>query len=263
MWCRFLGQATSQPLRAAQQRLQEQRWRALLTDCSAHGQRCGAVVAGLDAAGAEAISVVVDGISLQAVFEPERFPADHQMRLLDRHLARLVAHPTGTLARMTPDTRHWPLAQRSRARGKGYALTGHTIASRLRLNNRTQRCRVCPLARARGAHLMRGRESDARMACADKLSGHHRVCGSVTVRPVKVGVGMTATLQGCPRRGAACAAVSVAATAPSTVPLTTSRPRATHSLIITLSYPFSNTRPAPPTVPPGQRTCQARAVGRL
>lgn len=98
VWCRFLGQAASQPLMAAQQRLQEQRWRALLTGFIADGQRCGAFVEDLDAAAeAEALSVIVDGISLQAVFEPERLPADHQMRLLDRHLARLMAHPTGNV----------------------------------------------------------------------------------------------------------------------------------------------------------------------
>ena len=89
-WCSFLGKAISRPVLAAAQREQEAAWRTLLCALIEAGQRDGTIRGDLDAmAEAETLSAVVDGLTIQAVVEPDRLPPERQSAYIDRYLRGL------------------------------------------------------------------------------------------------------------------------------------------------------------------------------
>jgi AcrR family transcriptional regulator len=87
VWYAFLGHALARPALAAAQREVYRQWRQALADIlRAAGER-GELAPGVEPA-AEAASLVafIDGLALQALFEPEAFPPDRQAALLDARL---------------------------------------------------------------------------------------------------------------------------------------------------------------------------------
>jgi AcrR family transcriptional regulator len=86
IWFSFLGLAVSRPDLAAEQRHVYRAWRTALAGALRHdGLR-----AGLDAeAEAGALIALVDGLTVQAAFEPWRLPRRRQLALLDERLSQL------------------------------------------------------------------------------------------------------------------------------------------------------------------------------
>jgi len=62
--------------------------RALLEECQRAGEVNPALAVEQEAA---ALVALVDGIGIQATFEPDRFPPEEQTSLIDGQLGRLVA----------------------------------------------------------------------------------------------------------------------------------------------------------------------------
>jgi AcrR family transcriptional regulator len=86
IWFSFLGLAISRPDLAAEQRQVYRAWRAAL----ARALREDGLRDGLDAdSEAAALIALVDGLTVQAAFEPWRLPAERQLELIGEHLARL------------------------------------------------------------------------------------------------------------------------------------------------------------------------------
>ncbi len=118
-WCSFLGKAISRPAMAAVQREQEAAWRALLCAIIEAGQRDGTIRRDLEASEeAEALSAVIDGLTIQAIVEPDRLPPERQCAYIDRYLAGLTQASTllpseGVGAARMPA----PFPARSRRRG--------------------------------------------------------------------------------------------------------------------------------------------------
>lgn len=92
VWLNFWGRAASNAVLAAEQNHWYALWRGVVTALIEECQREGVLRADLDA-GREAGTLIalVDGIGLQAIFEPARLPAEEQEAALDNHLAHLKA----------------------------------------------------------------------------------------------------------------------------------------------------------------------------
>ncbi|HEX2104932.1 MAG TPA: TetR family transcriptional regulator C-terminal domain-containing protein [Solirubrobacteraceae bacterium] len=86
IWFSFLGLALTRPDLAADQRAAYRAWRGAV----AAALRVEGLRAGLDAeAEAAALIALVDGLAVQAAFEPRRLPPARQLALLDERLAAL------------------------------------------------------------------------------------------------------------------------------------------------------------------------------
>jgi TetR/AcrR family transcriptional regulator, transcriptional repressor of bet genes len=68
------------------------RWRRRIADAISEGMADGRYSALVDPEStADELIAVVDGVALQALFDPERWPADKQLRFLSTHVDRLAA----------------------------------------------------------------------------------------------------------------------------------------------------------------------------
>lgn len=92
VWFAFLGLALTRPALARAQRVTYRSWRDRVAEHLCAAQRDGAIRPGADAAAeAAALVALVDGIAVQASFEPRRFPAARQRELVDARLDELRA----------------------------------------------------------------------------------------------------------------------------------------------------------------------------
>ncbi len=92
IWLHCITQALSRPRFAAEHRRRYGAIREWLADTLRRAQRAGQVPRGLDpTVEAERLLSGVDGIGTHAVLEPESFPRDVQLALLERHLRPLIA----------------------------------------------------------------------------------------------------------------------------------------------------------------------------
>jgi AcrR family transcriptional regulator len=86
VWFSFLGLALTRPDLAAEQRGAYRAWRGALSAAL----REEGLAEGIDAdAEAAALIALVDGLAVQAAFEPRRLPAGRQLALLDARLRAL------------------------------------------------------------------------------------------------------------------------------------------------------------------------------
>lgn len=90
VWIGFWGRAAGDEALRAEQNHWYTLWRGVVQALIEEGQRNGDFRTDVEA-GREAGALVafVDGIGLQAVFEPERLPPEEQTSLLDEQLSRL------------------------------------------------------------------------------------------------------------------------------------------------------------------------------
>ncbi len=92
VWFAFLGLALTRPVLARAQRVTYRSWRDRVAEYLSAAQRDGAIRADVDpAAEAAALVALVDGIAVQASFEPRRFPAARQRALVDTRVDELRA----------------------------------------------------------------------------------------------------------------------------------------------------------------------------
>jgi AcrR family transcriptional regulator len=92
VWFAFLGLALARPELARAGRLTYRAWRRRVADLLEEAQRRGQVRADVDcAAAAAALVAVVDGLAVQATFEPRALSGRHQAELVDQHLDALRA----------------------------------------------------------------------------------------------------------------------------------------------------------------------------
>jgi AcrR family transcriptional regulator len=92
VWFAFLGLALTRPALARAQRVTYRAWRDRVAEHLRSAQEAGALRADVDCATvAAALVALVDGVAVQAMFEPRRFSAAHQLELLDARLAELRA----------------------------------------------------------------------------------------------------------------------------------------------------------------------------
>ena len=90
MWFAFLGLALTRPALARAQRLTYRAWRERVANLLLEAQRRGEIRADVDcAAAAAALVAVVDGLAIQATFEPRALSARRQAELVDGHLDAL------------------------------------------------------------------------------------------------------------------------------------------------------------------------------
>ena len=90
VWFAFLGLALTRPALARAQRLTYRAWRERVADLLLEAQRRGEIRADVDcAAAAAALVAVVDGLAIQATFEPRALSARRQAELVDGHLDAL------------------------------------------------------------------------------------------------------------------------------------------------------------------------------
>jgi TetR/AcrR family transcriptional regulator, transcriptional repressor of bet genes len=92
VWFAFLGLALTRPTLARAQRVTYRAWRDRVADRLRDAQERGDIRAGVDC-GAEATALValVDGLAIQATFEPRALSARRQAELVDAHLDALRA----------------------------------------------------------------------------------------------------------------------------------------------------------------------------
>ena len=90
VWLEFWARAARDEALRAEQNYWYALWRGVVRALVEESQREGEIDAALDA-GREADSLValVDGVGMQAIFEPERLAPEEQVALLDAHLDRL------------------------------------------------------------------------------------------------------------------------------------------------------------------------------
>jgi AcrR family transcriptional regulator len=94
VWVQFWGRTVGNPALREEQNRWYGLWRGLVRGLISGGQRSGELRADLDPQReAEALVALVDGVGLQATFEPERFPPGRQVSLLEAHLDRLRSTP--------------------------------------------------------------------------------------------------------------------------------------------------------------------------
>jgi TetR/AcrR family transcriptional regulator, transcriptional repressor of bet genes len=92
VWFAFLGLALTRPALARVQRLTYRAWRGRVADLLREAQERGDVRADVDpSAAATALVALVDGLSIQATFEPRALSAARQAELVDRQLDALRA----------------------------------------------------------------------------------------------------------------------------------------------------------------------------
>lgn len=92
VWFAFLGHALARPPLAAAQRAVYDEWRRALGAVLQQAAEAGVLVPGVEPAGeAAALVSFVDGLAVQALFDPEAFPASRQAELLDERLRVLRA----------------------------------------------------------------------------------------------------------------------------------------------------------------------------
>jgi AcrR family transcriptional regulator len=92
VWFAFLGLALTRPAFARAQRLTYRAWRARVAELLQEAQARGDVRADADPyAAAAALVALVDGLSVQATFEPRALSARRQAELVDRQLDALRA----------------------------------------------------------------------------------------------------------------------------------------------------------------------------
>ena len=91
VWFAFLGLAETQPRLAKAGRDAYRLWRERVAKTLAAAQRQGLVDEAVDPKRtAAALIALVDGIAIQATFDPRAVSAERQLELLDDHLARLA-----------------------------------------------------------------------------------------------------------------------------------------------------------------------------
>jgi len=92
VWFAFLGLALTRPALARIQRVTYRAWRDRVTDRLREAQERGEIRAGVDcAAEAAALVALVDGLAIQATFEPRALTPKRQTELVDAHLDALRA----------------------------------------------------------------------------------------------------------------------------------------------------------------------------
>jgi TetR/AcrR family transcriptional regulator, transcriptional repressor of bet genes len=92
VWFAFLGLALTRPALARTQRVTYRAWRDRVSDRLREAQEMGEIRAGVDcAAEAAALVALVDGLAIQATFEPRALGARRQTELVDAHLDALRA----------------------------------------------------------------------------------------------------------------------------------------------------------------------------
>jgi AcrR family transcriptional regulator len=92
VWFAFLGLALTRPAFARAQRLTYRAWRARVAELLQEAQARGDVRADVDlSAAAAALVALVDGLAVQATFEPRALSARRQAELVDRQLDALRA----------------------------------------------------------------------------------------------------------------------------------------------------------------------------
>ena len=92
VWFAFLGLALTRPALARIQRVTYRAWRDRVTDRLLEAQERGEIRAGVDcAAEAAALVALVDGLAIQATFEPRALTPKRQTELVDAHLNALRA----------------------------------------------------------------------------------------------------------------------------------------------------------------------------
>jgi AcrR family transcriptional regulator len=90
VWFAFLGLALTRPALARAQRLTYRAWRERVADLLLEAQRQGEIHPDVDcAAAAAALVAVVDGLAIQATFEPRALSARRQTELVDLQLDAL------------------------------------------------------------------------------------------------------------------------------------------------------------------------------
>ncbi len=95
VWLSFWGQAVTSRDLAAEQRQRYTAWRRLIQVVLERAQATNELGAGLDLEReAELLVALIDGIGIQAMFEPARFDRRRQLQLLDAHLDRLFSAAT-------------------------------------------------------------------------------------------------------------------------------------------------------------------------
>lgn len=88
VWFAFLGHALARPALADAQREVYSQWRTVLACILRQAADRGELAADCDVdAEAAALAAFIDGLALQAVFDPEAFPPKRQAALLDERLA--------------------------------------------------------------------------------------------------------------------------------------------------------------------------------
>jgi TetR/AcrR family transcriptional regulator, transcriptional repressor of bet genes len=92
VWFSFLGVALSRPVLARAQRVTYRNWRDRVEERLRAAQERGDLRADVDcAAAAAALVALVDGIAVQASFQPRAFSAERQLELVDAQLDALRA----------------------------------------------------------------------------------------------------------------------------------------------------------------------------
>lgn len=92
VWFAFLGLALTRPALARTQRVTYRAWRERVADRLREAQESGEIRADVDcAAEAAALVALVDGLAIQATFEPRALSARRQTELVDAHLDALRA----------------------------------------------------------------------------------------------------------------------------------------------------------------------------
>ena len=90
VWFAFLGLALTRPDFARAQRLTYRAWRGRVADLLRDAQKRGDIRADVDpSAAAAALVAVVDGLAIQATFEPRALSATRQTELVDLQLDAL------------------------------------------------------------------------------------------------------------------------------------------------------------------------------
>lgn len=106
VWLAFWGQAVGSKSLSAEQRRHYREFRAVLEQLVRDGVDGGWLRLGLDPTDeADRILALVEGISFQAVFDPQRWPRERQLSMVDDHLERIVADAAPTRRRVVSASR--------------------------------------------------------------------------------------------------------------------------------------------------------------
>ena len=91
VWFAFLGLALTRPDLAKAQRVAYRAWRSRLAELLREAQREGRIDPAVDAEREAAeLVALVDGLAVQATFEPRVFTSERLLTLLDARLDRLL-----------------------------------------------------------------------------------------------------------------------------------------------------------------------------